>query len=101
METLGDNIGAKRASKGQSTYVCINCDFKCCKKYSWERHLNTLKHIRVTEGEQEVTEKGQKGQKLLCVNCGKEYLSRNGLWKHKQNCYQKQEETKQEKKTLI
>ena len=98
METLGDNIGAKRAEKGQSNYVCIKCDFKCCKKYSWERHLNTHKHIQVTESEQEMTEKGQKGQQLLCANCGKEYLSRNGLWKHKQKCNQKQEETKQETK---
>ena len=88
METLGDNIGAKRAQKGQIEYVCNKCDFKCCKKYSWERHLMTLKHFQVTKSEQEVTEKGQKGQKMLCENCGKAYISRNGLWKHKQKCNQ-------------
>ena len=97
METLGDIIGAKRANTGQTKYVCINCDFKCCKKYSWERHIMTLKHSQVTESEPEVTKKGQKGQKgqqLFCENCGKDYHSRNGLWKHKQKC--NKEEPKQD-----
>jgi len=97
METLGDNLGAKRAVKGQSKYVCKPCDFVCCKKYGWDRHILTAKHIEVTESEQMVTEKGQKGQKNCCENCGKEYLSRNGLWKHKQKCNQiEKDETKQE-----
>jgi hypothetical protein len=81
-----DNLGAKRAKKGQSKYVCELCDFVCSKKYSWERHILTSKHLEVTESEQMVTEKGQKGQKNCCENCGKEYLSRNGLWKHKKVC---------------
>jgi hypothetical protein len=97
METLGDNLGAKRAEKGQPKYVCKPCDFVCCKKYNWERHITTTKHIEVTESEHLVTEKGQKGQKNCCENCGKEYLSRNGLWKHKQKCNQiEKDETKQE-----
>jgi hypothetical protein len=95
METLGDIIGAKRAEKGHNNYICINCDYKCSKKYNWERHLMSSKHIQVTQSEHLVTEKGQKGQKknLCCENCGKEYASRNGLWKHKQKCNQQQKET--------
>ena len=96
METLGDNLGAKRAEKGHSTYVCERCDFICSKKYNWERHILTTKHIQVTKSEQIVTEKGQKGQKNCCENCGKEYLSRNGLWKHKQKCNQEKYQHKQE-----
>ena len=88
METFSDNLGAKRAEKGQSNYVCELCDFKCCKKYSWDRHLLTIKHIQVTQSDQKVTEKGQKGQKS-CEICGKQYISRNGLWKHSKVCSEK------------
>jgi hypothetical protein len=88
METLGDIFGAKKGKKEPSKFVCDSCDFKCCKKFSLDRHLLTFKHLRVTQSEQKVTEKGQKGQisKLCCENCRKEYTSRNGLWKHKKVC---------------
>jgi len=88
METLGDNLGQKRAEKEHFNYVCKNCDFKCIKKYNWNRHLLTSKHSQVTESEHSVTKKEQKEQKeqnILC-QCGKEYKSRNGLWKHKKVC---------------
>ena len=94
METLGDNLGAKRAEKGH----CELCDFKCFKKYDWDRHLLTRKHIQMTQSEQTVTEKGQKGQKgqikeknIECQYCGKQYTSRNGLWKHSKVCSENQD----------
>jgi len=31
------------------------------------------------------------GEKYICVNCSKEYSSRNGLWKHKSKCNNTQE----------
>jgi len=91
METAGDTLGAKKGKKGQKEYFCDFCDFTCSKKYAWDRHLTTTKHIEVTSGDASVTEKGQKGQKCVkyyCENCYKHYLSRNGLWKHKQKCKQ-------------
>jgi hypothetical protein len=45
METLGDKKGAK---KGTLKYICDFCDFSCCKKYSWERHITTAKHLMMT-----------------------------------------------------
>ena len=89
METFGDK---KKGKKGNFSYVCDLCDFECCKKYSWDRHLLTPKHCQVTLGDALVTEKGQKGQKevnYVCENCDKQYKSRNGLWKHKGigNCH--------------
>jgi hypothetical protein len=86
METLGDKFRAKRAKKEQPNYNCVKCDFKCCKKYNWDRHIMTSKHIQVTQSEHLVTKKEQKGQKLCCEKCFKEYSSRNGLWKHKKVC---------------
>jgi hypothetical protein len=88
METLGDNIKGKKGKKGQTEFYCETCDFKCYKKYSWERHLTTSKHQKMTEDDKLGAFEGEKGQNILftCENCNKEYKHRQGLWKHKQDC---------------
>jgi hypothetical protein len=85
METLGDIFGAKKGKKGQNEYVCEKCDFKCCKKYSWERHILTAKHQMETLGDNFGAKKGT-NEIYQCENCDKCYSSRNGLWKHKKCC---------------
>jgi len=96
METLGNNIEGKKGKKGKPEFYCENCDFRCCKKYSWERHLNTIKHMGML-GNNIEGKKGKKGQceYLACENCKKIYKNRSGLWKHKQkeNCFTKEENT--------
>ena len=77
METLGDNLGAKKGKKGQNDYVCEKCDFKCSKKYSWERHLLTAKHQMETLGDAFGAKKGT-NEEYQCENCNKYYSSRNG-----------------------
>jgi hypothetical protein len=85
METLGDKIKGK---KGTIFYECIPCDFKCCKKYSWDRHLTTAKHLIATECDNLGEIKGKKGQKntFTCEICNKEYQHRQCLWRHKKTC---------------
>ena len=94
METLGNNLGAKGAEKGQTKYICEKCDFICCKKYSWERHLLTAKHNRETYGNIfEILATGKwanpNTKSFLCDNCNKGYHDRTGLWKHKKKCNEK------------
>jgi len=88
MATLSNDLGAKRAKKGQIWYECIVCHYKCCKKYSWERHILTSKHLKATNSNNPATEKGQKGANKIfcCNNCGKEYNDRTGLWRHNKYC---------------
>ena len=86
MATFSNNFGAKGAEKGQPNYVCEFCDYKCSKKYSWDRHILTPKHYKATSGNELATKKGQKGQFYCCENCGKEYKDRTGLWRHKKIC---------------
>jgi len=85
METLGDTL---RAKKGTNKYVCIECDFTCCKKYSWERHLNTAKHKMMTLGDNLSAFEGKKGQfnNYKCDYCNKTYQYRQCLWRHFQLC---------------
>ena len=41
METLGDKLVANCES---NKYQCARCDYKCSKKYNWNKHLLTAKH---------------------------------------------------------
>jgi hypothetical protein len=95
METFGNNLGAKKGKKGQINYYCEHCDFTCCKKYSWERHIETSKHIQETNGSNLETQGGKKGQigNMCCENCNKEFKTRSGLWKHKKQCNNEDIET--------
>jgi hypothetical protein len=70
--------------KIQPKFSCENCDFKCCKKGDWTRHIDTAKHLSLTLA----NEKNILGDKsiFLCDVCTKKYNSRNGLWKHKRSC---------------
>ncbi|MFY7728040.1 MAG: hypothetical protein ACOVRN_00835 [Flavobacterium sp.] len=87
MATLSNHFGAKGAEKGQSDYVCILCDFTCCKIYNWLRHISTNKHKQATIRNSSATEKGQKEPtSYFCENCGKNYYDRTGLWRHNKKC---------------
>jgi len=89
MATFSNNLGAKGAEKGQYTYYCEKCHYSCCKKYDWNRHILTSKHLKATNINILATKKEQKEQKVRiysCENCGKEYNDRTGLWRHKQKC---------------
>jgi len=95
METLGNEFGAKKGKKGQSDYYCEKCDYKCSKKYSWERHIDTSKHIQEIIGNELGAESGKKGQKYSCEKCEKCFHTNAGLWKHKQKCKLTKEEEKE------
>ena len=86
MATFSNNFGAKKGKKGHSEYYCEKCDYECCKKYSWDRHILTAKHQSATNSNDLATNKGQKGQVFVCENCSKEYNDRTGLWRHSKKC---------------
>jgi len=70
----------KKTSKNIKIFECKKCNFICCKKGDWNRHILRPKHINLTTCDDSVTEKT-----YLC-ECGKGYQSRNGLWSHKKKC---------------
>jgi len=69
-------------------YRCENCQYNCSKKYNWERHVSSSKHIKMAKINDLATKNWQKEQGMLfsCENCGKEYRDRTGLWRHKKIC---------------
>jgi hypothetical protein len=64
-------------------FNCKSCDFKCCKESNYKKHLETIKHKRVTESNKKmpITE----NETFNCV-CGNNYKYRPGLAKHKRTC---------------
>ena len=91
METFSDILVAKSGKQMAYKYYCEKCHYRCCKKYNWEKHISTSKHVQVTEVTPCGEEKWQKNSKQLkkifsCNICNKKYMSRNGLWKHKMKC---------------
>jgi hypothetical protein len=89
METLGDKKVGKVA---QQQYYCEQCDYKSSKKFNFDKHILTAKHLKLTKCYKKVAFCSQKEQddnmitKYICEHCNNEYLSRNGLWKHKKIC---------------
>jgi len=85
METLGDKIMPKLCS----TFYCEFCHYNTCKKSSYINHINSKKHKMITNGYIE----GQNYAKIMPDNfvcyCGKKYLHRQGLWRHRKQCIDK------------
>jgi hypothetical protein len=79
-------------SKNIKIFFCENCDFKCCKKGDYNRHLSTAKHQNLTN----FNKKHQKTSNHICDNCNKTYKSRVGLWYHEKKC-----DNKDKNKTFI
>ena len=68
--------------KNAFKFVCEDCDFKCCKRSDYERHLNTAKHKMVTNGNKNTP---NRNTQHIC-SCGKTFKYRQGLSRHKKNC---------------
>ena len=75
----------KKLKKNVDRFFCENCDFKCYMKCDWDRHIERPKHINNVKRKQEETEKLKKT--FIC-DCGKNFITNSGLWKHKKICYQ-------------
>ena len=84
MENLGKE---EKSKKSELEYYCSKCDFRCYKKFNWDRHLLTSKHLGDFFGKEQKELKEKKEQVYKCV-CGKTYINASGLWKHrkKSNC---------------
>ena len=64
-------------------FLCKICDFKCSRKAEYKRHLETIKHKRVTESNKKTPK--DESNTFVCI-CGKTYKYRPGLAKHKRIC---------------
>jgi Txe/YoeB family toxin of Txe-Axe toxin-antitoxin module len=81
METLGNMESAKSAIK----FFCKCCDYSTSRKCNFDDHLNSLKHSKNQQMEtngNKISEKSAE-QNNCCEICCKTFISRSGLWKHR------------------
>ena len=82
---------AKKCRKNalpEHKFYCKFCNFSTSKNSNYLTHLKTKKHLNNTlEGNYGI-KKSQKNaeQKIYNCECGKEFKSNSGLWKHKKKC---------------
>ena len=75
----------EKSEKSESLYYCEKCDYKCFRKYDFNKHILTPKHKKTTKS----TEKSEKSEKIFtCIYCSKIFKDRSGHWRHKQKCLQ-------------
>ena len=87
-------LEVKKSPKSDKKFMCSFCYYNTSKCADYKKHLSTSKHLRKSnysevEVEMEV-KKADLSQKSLknefICNCGKNYKTHGGLWKHKQSC---------------
>ena len=78
-------------SKNIDQFICETCDFKCCKKGDYNRHLSTLKHKNLNNPNQN-TSKYIDFESYECA-CGKLYKHQSTLCAHKKKCLVTNEQT--------
>lgn len=83
-------VGNEKTQKNPDRFFCATCDFKSSHKNDYARHLLTSKHqnwVFGNEMEMSGNTKTQKNpDKYFCEKCKKGYDTNSGLWKHKKNC---------------
>lgn len=68
----------KNSPKLPEYFVCNLCNYKCSHKGDWKKHLATLKHKMITNG--------NKNSREHVCECGKKYIYLSGLSRHKNVC---------------
>jgi hypothetical protein len=73
----------KKLTKNLPRFFCEGCHFKCYMKCDWERHIIRPKHLASIQGN---GTEPKNVKKTYNCSCGKNFLSKSGLWKHKNIC---------------
>ena len=76
----------EKTSKNIKKFYCELCDFECCKKGDYTRHLSTRKHKMVINGNKMVIENLQNPLNDFKCICGKSYKHNSGYSRHKKTC---------------
>ncbi len=82
MEIIGSNFGAKTSKNEQPFFYCESCDYKCSRRFNWERHVLTSKHKMEVIGSN-LGAKTSTNEEYQCEKCNKLFQTHAGLWKHK------------------
>jgi hypothetical protein len=75
--------GIAKSQKIAAKFSCEKCDYACCNKFDFNKHLLTRKHLEDNPD----NEKSQNvASEYKCKNCGNIYKYQSGLCKHAKTC---------------
>ena len=83
-----DNKSSKMDKKVVTDFYCEKCDYHTYRKYNYDKHNTTPKHLMDNEKIVNV------GEFNIC-ECGRKYKYIQGLYKHKKSCCYKNKQNKQ------
>ncbi len=87
---------SQKIPKNPKKFSCYFCNYNTCNKKDYNKHLSTLKHKKLSNSDQMMTNSDQKEDKSQNYNfhciCGKKYKYKQGLSYHKLRCTFKDEE---------
>jgi len=80
-------MGYKKLQKIANSLSCELCDYSCCKKSDFNKHLLSSKHQKKNKMmTNDYTKIAEFAKNIFTCECGKEYKHRQGLWRHKKIC---------------
>jgi len=79
-------LGNKKIPKNPANFECVLCDYNTSSKKDFNKHLQTIKHQSMSQGNNGNIFVPKNPQYFICDNCSKTYYSRKGLWQHKKQC---------------
>jgi hypothetical protein len=79
----------KKSLKIPNKYECINCDYNTSSKKDYNKHLRTLKHIKINNNNNNSIKSQKIPNKYECIYCSKTYMYQSGLSRHKKICNNK------------
>ena len=86
--------GNLKSEKVVFLYSCKSCNYHCRRKYDYNKHLLTRKHLLEINGNN-IDENGNNGNEIVVnvfnCSCGKDFKTYSGFWKHQKKCYIAQE----------
>ena len=77
----------KKSEKVRRIYSCETCDYNTGDKKDYTKHCSTRKHkMEIMEKSKESNGKSLHVTGYNCLQCGKNYETNAGLWKHSKKC---------------
>ena len=75
-------MASEKSQKVAKKYHCESCDYICCRKNDYDKHLSTRKHKMLVNTS---TTSQKTANNFKCI-CGKSYKHDSSYYKHKKTC---------------
>ena len=84
--------------KVANTYICNKCDYTTCKKSSWNKHIQTKKHLGQLSDKKCYEKVAPEKNLSICESCGKSYKHYTSLIRHRKKCKKSKEKKRKYRK---